>query len=59
MRLAQFSCSLCGSRHWPDPESDCPLCQPSEYDPEDRRKYDPDPDRERDDYEAQAMMNEP
>ena len=59
MRLAQFACSLCGSRHWPDPDSECQLCQPSNYDPEDRWKYEPDPDHERDDYEAQAMIDEP
>ena len=59
MRLAPFACTLCGSRHWPDPDSKCPLCQPSDYDPEDRRRYaEPDPDRECDDYEAQAMMDE-
>lgn len=59
MRSALFACSACGSRHWPDPDSSCPLCQPSDYDPEDRWKYEPDPDRERDDYEARAMMDEP
>lgn len=21
-----WPCTLCGSRHWPDPESSCPLC---------------------------------
>jgi hypothetical protein len=22
----KFACSRCGSRHWPDPDSSCPLC---------------------------------
>lgn len=39
MRAAPFACSACGSRYWPDPDSSCELCQPSGYDPEDRRRY--------------------
>jgi hypothetical protein len=27
-----WPCTLCGSRHWPDPDSSCPLCRD---DPED------------------------
>ena len=26
-RLAAFSCTMCGSWHWPDPASRCPLCR--------------------------------
>lgn len=22
----KFACTLCGGRHWPDPDSSCPLC---------------------------------
>jgi hypothetical protein len=39
VRLAPFACSACGSRYWPDPDSSCELCQPSDYAPEDRRRY--------------------
>ena len=36
-----FSCTLCGSRDWPDPHSMCPACR-GDGEPE------PDPDDERD-----------
>jgi hypothetical protein len=26
-RLAPFSCTMCGSWDWPDPDSRCPLCR--------------------------------
>ena len=39
MNAAPFACSLCGSRYWPDPDSSCPLCQPIDYEPDDRRRY--------------------
>ena len=39
MRPAPFACSACGSRYWPDPDSPCEFCRPSDYDPNDRRRY--------------------
>jgi hypothetical protein len=29
----KFACSRCGSRHWPDPESSCPLCNDEREEP--------------------------
>ena len=29
----KFACSRCGSRHWPDPESFCPLCNDGREEP--------------------------
>jgi hypothetical protein len=46
MRAAPFACSACGSRYWPDPDSSCELCQPSDYDPEYRWRYDPEDDHQ-------------
>lgn len=28
-----FACTRCGSRHWPDPESSCPLCNDGREEP--------------------------
>jgi hypothetical protein len=28
-----FACSRCGSRHWPDPDSSCPLCNDGREEP--------------------------
>ena len=35
-----WSCTLCGSRSWPDPESSCPACQPREAEPEENFSHD-------------------
>jgi len=29
----KFACTRCGSRHWPDPESSCPLCNDEREEP--------------------------
>jgi hypothetical protein len=28
-----FACTRCGSRHWPDPDSSCPLCRDDREEP--------------------------
>lgn len=28
-----FACTRCGSRHWPDPDSSCPLCNDGREEP--------------------------
>jgi hypothetical protein len=51
MSKAPWACSECGSRYWPDPDSNCESCQPSrQRDPE----YDPlPPDPCNEDYEPE------
>ena len=29
----KFACTRCGSRHWPDPDSSCPLCNDGREEP--------------------------
>ena len=29
----KFACTRCGSRHWPDPDSSCPLCRDDREEP--------------------------
>lgn len=29
-----FACARCGSRHWPDPDSSCPLCRHHREEPD-------------------------
>ena len=40
----KHSCTLCGSRNWPDPESLCPLCDGPAEDGPDPDEDDPDHD---------------
>jgi hypothetical protein len=52
MTTADWECSRCGSWHG---NPSCYVCGAEDESDENE----PDPDRERDDYEASAMMDEP
>lgn len=50
--MTRFPCTLCGSRDWPNPDSDCELCQPTD------RATDDEPDLRPDRHEDEEYFND-
>jgi len=46
--MTNFPCTLCGSRNWPRPDTDCPNCQGEEDEYDEDYEYDLRKERELD-----------